>query len=457
QDYHRRIAEALLQLSPDAAAIEPEVIATHFEGAGLREEAADYWGRAGHMALGRAANREAIAQLRRGLEQLKQLPETSARLDQELGLLLALAPALTAIHGWAAAEVEWVCRRARDLCERLNSRERLFTALWFLWTMHFLRGELNAGLSAAQEALAATSVAPELEVLGHHAVGFTRFFRGEFREALTHAERGIRNFDSGRERALVAQFQFSSTVALHAFRASSLWMLGRPLEAEISIARAMGLARELAHPPSLAFCMSFQLRIQFYARDYAGVERTADEMLALSQEEGFVLWSAVAVVFRGWSRASGGALIEGLEEMRRGLGMFRGSGSGLTLVEMLAAFAEILRAARQFDDAWHAVTEGLAFSENGSERLYLSELYRLKAELRALHQDPGPEQLAHVEAELRAALAVAREQRARPLYARAAETLARFLRAQQREADALVVERELARLSEPSVVETQLQ
>ncbi|MEY4582354.1 MAG: hypothetical protein RL701_7057, partial [Pseudomonadota bacterium] len=40
QDYHRRIAEALLQLSPDAAAIEPEVIATHFEGAGLREEAA---------------------------------------------------------------------------------------------------------------------------------------------------------------------------------------------------------------------------------------------------------------------------------------------------------------------------------------------------------------------------------------------------------------------------------
>ena len=51
---------------------------------------------------------------------LATFPEGSERSHLELGVLTALGPALTAVKGYGAPEVELIYARARTLCEPLG-------------------------------------------------------------------------------------------------------------------------------------------------------------------------------------------------------------------------------------------------------------------------------------------------------------------------------------------------
>ena len=88
-----------------------------------------YWQRAGQRALQGSAHAEAIAHLTQGLAVLTTLPETPARLQQELDLQVALGPALLATQGNAAPEVERAYARARELCAQLGDTPQLFPVL----------------------------------------------------------------------------------------------------------------------------------------------------------------------------------------------------------------------------------------------------------------------------------------------------------------------------------------
>jgi class 3 adenylate cyclase/pimeloyl-ACP methyl ester carboxylesterase len=65
---HSKIAEFLSHRSPETTELEPELLAHHFEEAGLVERAADYWLRAGRRAKGRYANQEAKVHLQKCLD-----------------------------------------------------------------------------------------------------------------------------------------------------------------------------------------------------------------------------------------------------------------------------------------------------------------------------------------------------------------------------------------------------
>src|SRR5262245_50069156 len=102
QQYHQHLAQVLAEQFPEMAETQPELLAHHYTEAGLSAQAIPYWQRAGERALQRSANLEAISHLTRGLEVLGTLPETPARLHQELDLQVALGTALRATKGNAA-------------------------------------------------------------------------------------------------------------------------------------------------------------------------------------------------------------------------------------------------------------------------------------------------------------------------------------------------------------------
>ena len=110
-------------------ATQPEVVAHHYTEAGLTAQALPYWQRAGQRALQRSANLEAVQHLSMALSRLATLPETAARVQQELDLQIALGPALMAARGWAAPEVEQTYGRARVLCTQLGETSQLFPTL----------------------------------------------------------------------------------------------------------------------------------------------------------------------------------------------------------------------------------------------------------------------------------------------------------------------------------------
>ncbi|MBI3798900.1 MAG: AAA family ATPase [Deltaproteobacteria bacterium] len=73
QQYHRQIAQVLTGRFPETVETQPELVAQHFNEAGLIEQALPYWQRAGERASQRSAYVEAVTHLTKGLEVLKAL------------------------------------------------------------------------------------------------------------------------------------------------------------------------------------------------------------------------------------------------------------------------------------------------------------------------------------------------------------------------------------------------
>ena len=146
RELHRAVAEAMLAEDPAFAGAEPEVIARHCSKGGLAGPAVSHWLAAGLHALDRAANAPAVTYLRSALEQLSLLSGDADRARIELQIQMALAPAVSAIYGWGARDVETTCRRAIELATAVGDEEALCGATWGLWTNYFMRGEMEPAL-----------------------------------------------------------------------------------------------------------------------------------------------------------------------------------------------------------------------------------------------------------------------------------------------------------------------
>src|SRR5262249_25497268 len=143
QQYHQRIAQVLEGRFPEIVETQPELLAHHYTEAGLLAQAIVYWQRAGQRAIAQSAYGEAFRHLTQGLELLHALPDTPERTQQELDLQMILGPALMALKGWAAPEVERVYTRAMELCRQLGETHRLASVLRGLWEFYELQGKVQ--------------------------------------------------------------------------------------------------------------------------------------------------------------------------------------------------------------------------------------------------------------------------------------------------------------------------
>lgn len=129
-ELHARIATALERQFSDLCEAQPEVLARHYQEAGLPVKAVTYWQRAGDRASKRSANREAVVHLRKALELLDALPDKSTHAEQELQLLIALGPALMTTRSSTAPEIGQVYARARELAQNAQGTRDLFPTVW---------------------------------------------------------------------------------------------------------------------------------------------------------------------------------------------------------------------------------------------------------------------------------------------------------------------------------------
>jgi predicted ATPase len=80
--------------------------------------------------------------LKRGLALLPALPETPARVQQELEMQLALGAALIVTQGMAVPKVEQTYARARALCYQVGETPHLFPTLLGCQRFYANRGVL---------------------------------------------------------------------------------------------------------------------------------------------------------------------------------------------------------------------------------------------------------------------------------------------------------------------------
>jgi tetratricopeptide (TPR) repeat protein len=301
----------------------------------------------------------------------------------ELELQAAIGPTYMATVGWAAPEVEHSSARLRDLASASGDGPRLFQAMWGLWTVHFLRGQLDPALDMARQVLgmAAQTNNPMLRVAGHHAVGYTHFYRGEYVEAIRHADDGLALFDLEREKQIVAIFQFSSSCALWYFRAHSQHMLGDAEKASESLHSSQMLAEQLRHAPSRAYLLC---ELCYFFRMLDDVERVsalAPAMRSLSTAEGFSLWVPIADLFLAWASArQGGDPIAAAERIEDSIAVVHHGLTYLNELDFAGMHAATLLLAGQPAKAFRVTRDALELARVGKQRHGEPELLRLQGD-----------------------------------------------------------------------------
>jgi predicted ATPase len=194
-------------------------------------------GQGGREIVGAIAVVEASEQLKRALDQIAKLPETSALRREQLKLQIALANALLQLKGYAAPEPKLAFEQARLFMERAEAIGEapedpllLFSFLWGVWSGSYVKfnGEAIKALASQFMTLAERQGTTIPMMVGHRLVGMTAMHTGDIAGSRQHFDRAIALYNPAEHRALAPRFGQDIRVAALAFRARALWLLGYP-------------------------------------------------------------------------------------------------------------------------------------------------------------------------------------------------------------------------------------
>jgi len=433
QQLHSRIATTLECQFPDTAAAQPELMAQHCAMAGLVEKAIEYWDTAGHLAVQRSTMAEAAAHFDKALELMTSLPKSPERRSSELSLQLSLAGAITAAKGWASPQAGQAYARARELCREAPEGPQLARALAGAHSFLHNSAQIRAAHQLADESaiLSEHRNDSDIKLITHRCLGVTLMFRAEFSRALHHLRQAF-NFYNEVEHRPPKLTPHDVRVTCESFVALTLLLLGQPDQALAQSQRALSWARELSQPYTSAFALHVNCVFHQLHSDASILEERAEELVALATEYGFPHFVGSGTCFRGWAMlALGGSIEEAISRMRWGLATKRATGAEIKVPYYLGLLAEAHGRANRIADGMSLLNEALELVERTDERWYEAELYRLMAEALITNSDQYD-----AERWLCRALRTARKQDARHWELRAATSLARLWRDQDKRTDA---------------------
>ncbi len=425
QQLHAHVAQVLEERFPERVAAEPEVIAKHYDQAGLAAPASAHYQRAGKRATLRSANEEAIGHLRRALALVGTLPETRERDQRELRLQMAIGAPLGAARGLSHPEYEQTYTRARELVSQIGESPELPRVLAGMAAAYIMKGDLATSAEVAQEALAAAERTGEaVDLLGaHYEVGQSLFHQGNFSRALQHFEQSIELYNPSAHGSLAYAMGADLGVDARALAAWCHMYLGHPDRALAVSEAAVALAKRVEHPFSLAEALFNAGTVHLQRGELDRARERVEEVVALAEQLGFPLYLGVGRVVRGWARVESGEGEAGLAEMQQAIVELARIGSGIGAPQILVLLAESLRKVGRHDDALGAVGLGVAHAEQQGQHYYDAELHRLRAEILLDMDDNAVEE---AEALFGQSLEIARRQEAKTFELRAATSLARL-------------------------------
>ncbi|MEP6933016.1 MAG: adenylate/guanylate cyclase domain-containing protein, partial [Nitrospirota bacterium] len=421
---HARIANALEQRFAERVTREPELLAYHYEQAGLAGPAVEYWHRAARRDAEHSANIEALNHFQRALELLKELPPGPERNALELELLIARGVPLLSVKGYASDDMEHNYRRAKDLSQEHSSSVHQFRAMRGLWIFHLVRGHLaNArGLAENLHALAHREETSDLLVEAHRDLGTTYFYLGRFDEARTHLLTAKSLYEPNQHRAHALLYGQDPGITAGSYLARTLWILGEVGQAETIAREAIDMARKLEHPYTLVFLLVTLSWLYSTVRNPKRTLELADEAIAVSTQYSFELSFAWATISQGCALAEIGHE-EGLGKLLQGLSATRATGARIHDTWTLALLAEIYLRNKHCDEGLATIEEALTLAVTEGEMFWHAELLRLKGELLLGQSDPSVQAAEQCFCE---ALKIAQDQHAKMLELRAATSLAKL-------------------------------
>ena len=381
--YHRQIANAYLKDVPLIAETQPEVVAHHFEMAGLPQDSARYWFLAGKRAREQSAYLEAAVHFRKALQQIGTLAPSPDRQKEEIQSTVALGSALIATRGYAAPEVRAIYSRANELCAKGGNTQELLSALAGLLTYYQVHGPLSEALPLAERILRLSQETGDraLIMAAHRRLGLCRFTLGDMRVGRDHLARALELYEMKRARVYIDLINFEPGVVGLVNFAWVEWFIGNLDSAADCGLRARQLARELGHPLSLAYALAMSAAL---CQGFENIDATfefASETIELAARNAFAYWLAWATMLQGWAIARKGQAGSGLDTMLKGLQAYEETGAQFFKPHVLTLVADVHRSTGQYREGILFVDEANACAERGRIRFYDAEILRVRGDL----------------------------------------------------------------------------
>ena len=239
---HARIAETLENQFTDIAETQPELVARHCTEAGLIEQAAGLWGKAGQRSLARSALVEAAEQLTRALGQIKMRPSTPALRREAIKLQVAFATVLFHVKGYTAPETiaaferaDVMIEEAEALGERQEDELLRFSVLYGQWTGNLTSGNLERAAEIAKHflAVAERQQLSAALLVAHRVMGGSLLILGELQAARSHLDQAVALYVASEHRSLATRFGQDIGVAALTYRAYTLYRFQPPVKVSV--------------------------------------------------------------------------------------------------------------------------------------------------------------------------------------------------------------------------------
>jgi class 3 adenylate cyclase/predicted ATPase len=424
---HERIGAAIEALYANSIEDHLDELAHHYSRSGNVPKALEYHERAGRQALQRSAYTDAMRALTAALELLMRLPESPERDQRELGLQTTLGPVLMITKGWAAPETERVYLRAQELAETGGTAVQRYVLLTGLFGPAYVGGRFPEARDRLEQIRSFTSQQPEPEFLlelTHHDWSIA-LSTGELETAQRHVEDGLAFYQAHPGSVPVTPYSAHHPgVCGHAWGAIIFWLRGYPERARRHADRAVSLAHEVGHSPSVIFALGHKANVHQIAREVTPALESAEAAIMIAEKEGVPLFESWARVTRGWALAHLGQAGQEVAQIREGLAMASATGAEIWHTYNLAQLAEACCKAERIDEGLEVIAEALDVVQEKGERWWEAEIHRLKGELLLKQDDPNT-----VEAQIcfERAIEIAHRQSAKSLELRATTSLARLL------------------------------
>jgi predicted ATPase len=422
QQLHARTAEVLEQRFPEIAEAQPELLAHHYQAAGIYDRAVAQWQRSGARARERSNFVEAEHALTAAVALVRRLPD-EAQKRIELDLQLALGAVYRAIRGTGSPQTERSFARARALCEEVADAGLLLEAIYGQFVCAFNRPKLHDAKRYASEFMEIAQRDRNASALkvAEYLIGATEFLLGDLVVGRRYLEQSLCLDVVDRsclDRYSHGQYPTFPLIYL----AWTLLAPGFPGQGQARAEEALAAARD---GPEFYYAMTLGNSCFFHhmSGNSAAVEANVAGLLDLAAKRGIVVFHGVARLFHGWIQARDGAVDEGIELMRDALAKLASTEQKVEHPYKRSVLAETCLLAGRWSEAEEHLGEALRLAQATDERWYQAELYRLAGELAVAQGD-----MVKAKLEFRRALAVARAQSARMWELRAAKGLARLWR-----------------------------
>jgi predicted ATPase len=361
--------------------------------------------------------------------------------DPRCEMKLQAALGASQVHTGAVTvpEIEAAWTRALEIAESLDDAEYQLRSLLGLWFFQTVSGRHRAALALAQSfcALAAKLSDPNDPLIGERMIGVSQYYLGDHSSARRRLEHMLAHYDPVAEKSHIIRFQSDQQVTARVVLARILWLQGfadqsmRAAESSVADARAANHTNSLCYALSQAACP-----IALSVGDLAAAEHYVMMLVDHSTRRALTLWQAWGRSYQGVLFIERGDSATGLRLLRTGLDeLGEAKFAALRLVTFL--MAEALARAGRIADGLAMIEEAIAQSEHTKECWLIAELLRVKGEL-ILLQD-APEAAAAAEDHYQQALGRACRQGALSWELRAAASLARLWRDQNRSTEAIAL------------------